>query len=641
MRLAFHVQGDEVVNTLEAGTLSFKRSVPLQADRIRELSAELMSVLERGNRAHTLTESNLRHLREAGEQLTHLLAHPEILERLPAGDEAVYLQLDESLVTVPWELLHDGTDFWGHRYDMGRAVATPQAMIGRAAPMPSSPPLRMLIVCADPRRDLPRVLAEGEALLEQLDQSKAVDANLVCDPTVEAVRRQLKSYDILHFAGHAEHDVDHPEKSGWILADGKLTAADVMGLSGGRSMPMLVFSNACRSSETEAWKAGGHRVYGLANAFLLAGVRLYVGTQWEVVDGQSAELANAFYEALGRGAGAGMAMRVARKKIVREQGPEAMAWASYILYGDPSLAPLRPTEFRQKELLSASLLDARLSVPPKRQITGPQPQLPERHSPPPAPRGARFSGWLAVLSAGVALCALFAVIYLLRQPPPAPTPRLETGKHQAQVAPLVALLVAEEAPLGQCLRRGLERERRFRLLPREKLRGAAGATMTREQALRVAQAYAAEVVVYVEGQQSGKPRVAVADVLTGEVPIIATVDALPRETSAASGTAAGTAAKTATQPASRPTTRPAGSGNCPSFIAEMVRVLLGEGHVLAVKGEKVTVDLGWRSRVAPGVVLLIMRAGRPAGSLTVEGVEMDRCVARGRAQVGDLVRLPR
>ena len=139
MRLAFHVQGDEVVNTLEAGTLSFKRSVPLQADRVRELSAELMSVLERGNRAHTLTESNLRHLREAGEQLTHLLAHPEILERLPAGDEAVYLQLDESLVTVPWELLHDGTDFWAHRYDMGRAVATPQAMIGRAAPMPSSP----------------------------------------------------------------------------------------------------------------------------------------------------------------------------------------------------------------------------------------------------------------------------------------------------------------------------------------------------------------------------------------------------------------------------------------------------------------------------------------------------------------------
>lgn len=621
MRLAFHVQGDEVVNTLEAGTLSFKRSVPLQADRIRELSAELMSVLERGNRAHTLTESNLRHLREAGEQLTHLLTHPEILERLPAGEEAIYLQLDESLVTVPWELLHDGTDFWGHRYDMGRAVATPQAMIGRAAPMPSSPPLRMLIICADPRRDLPRALAEGEALLERLDQSKAVDANLVCDPTVEAVRRQLKDYDILHFAGHAEHDVEHPEKSGWLLADGKLTAADVMGLSGGRSMPMLVFSNACRSSETEAWKASGHRVYGLANAFLLAGVRLYVGTQWEVVDGQSAELANAFYEALGRGAGAGMAMRVARKKIVRDQGPEAMAWASYVLYGDPSLAPLRPTEFRQKELLSASLLDARLSVPPKRLITGPQPQLPERNNTTAPARGARFSGWLALLSAAVALCALFAVIYLLRQPPPPPTPRLEIGKQQAQVAPLVALLVAEEEALGRCLREGLERGRRFRLLPREKLRGAAGATMTREQALRVAQAHAAEVVVYVEGQEKGTPRVAVADVLTGEVPIIATID---------QGTSAGTATGTAM-----------GKGSCPSFISEMVRVLLGQGHVLAVKGEKVSVDLGWRSRVAPGVVLLIMRAGRPAGSLTVEGVEMDRCVARGRARVGDVVRLPR
>lgn len=501
-------------------------------------------------------------------------------------------------------------------------------MIGRAAPMPSSPPLRMLIICSDPRGDLPQVVAEGEALLERLDQSRAVDANLVCDPTVEAVRRQLKDYDILHFAGHAEHDAEHPERSGWLLADGKLTAADVMGLSGGRSMPMLVFSNACRSSETEAWKAGGHRVYGLANAFLLAGVRLYVGTQWEVVDGQSAELANAFYEALGRGAGAGMAMRVARKKIVREQGPEAMAWASYVLYGDPSLAPLRPTEFRQKELLSASLLDARLSVPPKRLITGPQPQVPERAAnsngnsgATTAPtQGARFSGWLALLSAAVALCALFAVVYLLRQPPPTPTPRLEIGKQQAQIAPLVALLAAEHGALGRCLRTGLEQGRRFRLLAKEKLRGAAGATMTREQALRVAQAYAAEVVVYVEGKEKDKPRVAVADVLTGEVPIIATIDATT------TGTATGT-----------------GGGNtaCTRFISEMVRVLLGEGHVLEVKGEKVSIDLGWRSRVAPGVVLLIMRDGRPAGSLTVEGVEMDRCVARGRARQGDLVRLPR
>ena len=165
MRLSFHVQGEEVVNTLEAGTLSFKRTLAFQAERIHALTREMMEVLERGNRVHTLSESNLRHMREVGEQLTHLLAHPEILERLPSGDEALFLQLDESLVSVPWELLHDGDNFWCHRYDLGRLVATPQAMIGRSAPMPSSGSLRMLVICSDPRGDLPEVLVEGEALL--------------------------------------------------------------------------------------------------------------------------------------------------------------------------------------------------------------------------------------------------------------------------------------------------------------------------------------------------------------------------------------------------------------------------------------------------------------------------------------------
>ncbi|PID38823.1 MAG: hypothetical protein CSB49_03525 [Proteobacteria bacterium] len=636
MRLSFHVQGDAVVNTLEAGTLSFKRSVALETSRIHELSLEALSVLERGNRAHTLSDSNLRHLREVGEQLTHLLTHPEILERLPSGDEAIVLSLDESLVTVPWELLHDGEDFFCHRYDLGRLVATPQAMIGRSAPMPSSGPLKMLVICADPQGDLPQVQAEGEALLTRLDARRVVDANLIADPTVENVRRQLKDYDIIHFAGHAEHDAAHPERSGWLLADGKLTAADVMALSGGRSMPMLVFSNACRSSETEAWRpedhADGHKVYGLANAFLLAGVRLYVGTQWEVVDGHSADLALAFYEALGRGAGAGMAMRVARKKIVREQGETTLCWASYVLYGDPSLVPMRPTEFRQKDLLSASLLDARLAIPAKRpistngvgrderEITGPQLAVKPDRGAAAVSQGPRsLSGLIALISAVIALAAVGTVIYLLReQSRPKPNlsdkagvglPRLENGK-QLPVNPLVALMAApDKSLLGSCLRGELERSPRFRLVSTAGVAEQGALPKTRQAALRAGQALRAEVVVYADGKDGVKPRLAAVDVLTGDVPIIVTINA----------------------------TRT----GCGPFIREMSRVLLGEGQVLSLEGGKVIVDLGWRSRVAPGTVLLLERSGRPAGSLTVEKVEMDRSVARGKAQVGDRVRLPR
>ncbi len=621
MRLSFHVQGEEVVNTLEAGTLSFKRMISFETERIHALTGEMMEVLERGNRAHTLSESNLRHMREVGEQLTHLLTHPEILERLPAGDEALFLQLDESLVTGPWELLHDGQDFWCHRYDLGRLVATPQAMIGRSAPMPSSGPLRMLVICSDPQGDLPEVLVEGEALLKRLDESTTVDADLITTPTVESVRRQLKAYDILHFAGHADHDTAHPEKSGWLLADGKLTASDVMALSGGRAMPMLVFSNACRSSQTEAWKPNEHQVYGLANAFLLSGVRLYVGTQWEVIDGQSADLATAFYEALGRGAGAGMAMRVARKKVVREQGEATLSWASYVLYGDPSLAPMKPTEFRQSEVLSGSLLGLRESVPAKRAVTsdasvGAGMETRRQRSSDLRRGGPSLSGWIALGSAMVAMGALTMMVYLLLHEKKAPTPQqgttvpqLERGR-QLPANPLIALAVADEvASLRRCLQEKLAASPRFRVVSGAKEMKSVSSPQTREAALRIGQGLGAEIVVYVDGKEGEKSRLAVADVLTGDVPIHVAVAPTP--------------------------------AGCARLFGEMSRVLLGEGHVVAVHGTEVTVNLGWRSRVAPGTVLLLERGERPAGSLTVERVEMERCVARGQAHVGDAVRLPR
>ena len=190
MRLSFHVEGDSVVATIEVGTLSYKRTLPYEPQRIRQLSSEVVDVLARGNRAHTLTGSNLRNLRQIGEQLAQQLVHPDIASRLPEADQTVLLQLDELLVTVPWELLHGGDRFWCHRFDLGRVVTTPQRIATSTVPPAAVGPLRMLVICADPRGDLPRVISEGETLIERLDASTSIDARLVVDPTVEAVRRR-------------------------------------------------------------------------------------------------------------------------------------------------------------------------------------------------------------------------------------------------------------------------------------------------------------------------------------------------------------------------------------------------------------------------------------------------------------------
>jgi hypothetical protein len=159
--------------------------------------------------------------------------------------------------------------------------------------------------------------------------------------SVDFVRKVVKDFDIVHYAGHADYVKGDPESSGWHLSDGKLTARDVAALAGGRPMPLLVFSNGCQSSHEATWRGDDPgRVFGLANAFLLSGVKYYVGTQWEVVDAHSHAFARSFYAELARGRSVGNAMRRAREAAIVAEGEGALGWAGYVLYGDPSFVPL-------------------------------------------------------------------------------------------------------------------------------------------------------------------------------------------------------------------------------------------------------------------------------------------------------------
>ena len=69
----------------------------------------------------------------------------------------------------------------------------------------------------------------------------------------------------------------------------------------------------------------------------------YVGTFWEIPDATSQRFALAFYRFLIKGISVGGAMRAARQELIREYGEENIAWAGYLLYGDPTVAYLKPS----------------------------------------------------------------------------------------------------------------------------------------------------------------------------------------------------------------------------------------------------------------------------------------------------------
>lgn len=343
MRLTFSVSGDLLRCVEERKPLGRRSLLPFSPERVEELSAEMLAGLERANRVRTLSGANLANLRLAGEELHRMLLPAALGARLRGTTGNLTLAIDAELAAIPWELLYDGEQFLCRRFDVGRLLCTDwqtQAMVWR--PLELQAPLRMLVICADSRGDLDRLDEECTGLLNSLDtQPERLSVRLLRAQDLETVRRSLKSYDIVHFAGHADYDPQEPGGAGWHLPDGKLTADEIAQLGTARPMPFLVFSNACQTGLAGPWRRDRQgRVLGLAGAFLVSGSRFYVGTQWELVDGIGARVAAHFYDSLVRGANVGAALRAARLRVVEEEGEDSLGWATYVLYGDPSWVPL-------------------------------------------------------------------------------------------------------------------------------------------------------------------------------------------------------------------------------------------------------------------------------------------------------------
>ncbi|MDY0001313.1 MAG: CHAT domain-containing protein [Polyangia bacterium] len=343
MRLSFSISGTTLRVVEERMPLGRRYLLPYAPERIEELSAELLSSLERANRARTLSGANLGNLKQAGEELHRILLPPALGARLRGTMGSLSVSIDQELASIPWELLYDGEQFLCRRFDLGRLLCSDwqaQATVWR--PLELQAPLKMLVICSDTRGDLDRLDEECNGLVTALDPKRdMLSVRLLRAQDLESVRRSLKSYDIVHFAGHADYDPKEPGGAGWLLPDGKLTAQEIAQLGTARPMPFLVFSNACQTGVEGPWERDRQgRVLGLAGAFLLSGARFYVGTQWELVDGIGARVAAHFYDALGRGANMGAALRAARLRVVEEEGEDALGWATYVLWGDPTWVPL-------------------------------------------------------------------------------------------------------------------------------------------------------------------------------------------------------------------------------------------------------------------------------------------------------------
>ena len=166
------------------------------------------------------------------------------------------------------------------------------------------------------------------------------------DATESAVRAALTGRRVLHFATHGV--VSNATTAPSFLAlhasadgDGRLLADEIYDL---RLDADLVVLSACR---TALGPVEGDGVIGFARAFLAAGARSVVATQWDVSDRVSYEVMRQFYARRARGVSKSRALRGAQLAVlralragtIRVDGvalPETpRLWAGFVLTGEP------------------------------------------------------------------------------------------------------------------------------------------------------------------------------------------------------------------------------------------------------------------------------------------------------------------
>ena len=323
-----------------ASTLKHYSQISVSLTEISKFCLEITSILNKTDKNGILETDSINSLRKTGQLLWDQLFTGFVKDRLKTTRILdLVLFLDEELINIPWELLYTGEDFLCLRFNVGRLVRT------KAKPNPLqyrslSGRLKMLIL-ANPTNDLKSAYLEGISIKNQFDRIRgqfSIDFKSTQINTLY-IKKNLRDYDIVHFAGHCEYDPDEARNSGWLLSDGILSVSDILKLGETLNLPTLIFSNACRSAQVKAdlidqdYQA---KTYSLASAFLFSGVRHYIGTIRKIEDPISLTFAKEFYNHLIAGRPVGECMRLSRLSLIKEYGIMAIPWASYLLYGDPN-----------------------------------------------------------------------------------------------------------------------------------------------------------------------------------------------------------------------------------------------------------------------------------------------------------------
>jgi CHAT domain-containing protein len=191
---------------------------------------------------------------------------------------------------------------------------------------------------ASPVQGFPRLEHAGseietvEKYLSQPGHSKAGVTTITGEAAKPEIWKQAGpgSFDVIHFAAHAEANPRSPLDSAIILSPGngfRLPASDIINV---QLHADLVTLSACRSSGARTY--AGEGLVGLTWAVLQAGSRHVVAGLWDVADESTSQLMDRFYAGIAKGTEPAEALRSAQLDMLHGEYSKPYYWGPFQCY---------------------------------------------------------------------------------------------------------------------------------------------------------------------------------------------------------------------------------------------------------------------------------------------------------------------
>ncbi|UCC63074.1 MAG: CHAT domain-containing protein [Anaerolineae bacterium] len=241
------------------------------------------------------------------------------------------------LMTLPWEYLFDQRKEQYLSLSLYSPIVRYINLPEPAEPMLVIPPLRILVMIANPKGCIPLdVDREQERIKKAFDElidERQVEVVLLSPSTWRDLQWFLRSaeYHIFHFVGHGEFD-EVRQEGVLILEDERgrperMHAEKLARLLADQRALRLAVLNACESGRM----AGTDVFSSTAASLVRAGLPAVVAMQFEITDKAAIELAHIFYGSVAEGLSVDAALAEARKSI-SIASPDTFEWGFPVLY---------------------------------------------------------------------------------------------------------------------------------------------------------------------------------------------------------------------------------------------------------------------------------------------------------------------